>query len=40
MKNIWSAGQGVGNIDNVLPIKDLIKTLSDEYQSALEKLTN
>ncbi|MGN7439467.1 MAG: NAD(P)H-dependent flavin oxidoreductase [Alcanivorax sp.] len=39
-KNIWSAGQGVGNIDNVLPIKDLIKTLSDEYQSALEKLTN
>jgi len=37
-KNIWSAGQGVGNIDNVLPIEELIKTLTNEYQSALEAL--
>lgn len=37
-KNIWSAGQGVGNIDNILPIEELIKTLTNEYQSALEAL--
>ena len=37
-KNIWSAGQGVGNIDNVLPIKELIETLSHEYQRTLETL--
>jgi len=33
-KDIWGAGQGVGNIDKVLPAAELIARLKDEYRSA------
>ena len=34
-KAIWSAGQGVTNIDDVLTVKDLINRLKDEFKAAL-----
>lgn len=33
-KTIWSAGQGVGNIDNVPSVAALVKQLHDEYVDA------
>jgi nitronate monooxygenase len=33
-KDIWGAGQGVGNIDEVLPAADLIARLKQEYHAA------
>ncbi|MDR2837058.1 MAG: nitronate monooxygenase family protein [Azonexus sp.] len=33
-KDIWGAGQGVGNIDAVLPVADLAAQLKAEYDSA------
>ena len=33
-KDIWGAGQGVGNIREVLPARDLVRRLQSEYQSA------
>lgn len=38
-KNIWSAGHGVSNIDDILPVKVLIERLEKEYQSARKRLT-
>lgn len=35
-KTIWSAGQGVTTIDNVLPVSDLIKNLKDGFKTAIE----
>lgn len=35
-KTIWSAGQGVAMIDDVLPVADLIKKLKTEFKSAIE----
>jgi nitronate monooxygenase len=37
-KDIWGAGQGVGNIDQVLPTAGLIAQLRDEYRAARERL--
>ena len=37
-KDIWSAGQGVGTIDDVLPARDLILRLEDEYLEARRRL--
>jgi nitronate monooxygenase len=37
-KQIWSAGQGVGAIDNIPSTADLITTLISEYQKALSTL--
>ncbi len=37
-RDIWSAGQGVGNIDDVLPAGEVIARLVDEYQSARRRL--
>lgn len=34
-KEIWSAGQGVAGIDEVLPAADLVRRLRDEYRAAL-----
>ncbi len=38
-KNIWSAGHGVSNIDDILPVSVLIDRLEKEYQSARKRLT-
>jgi len=35
-KHIWSAGQGVGSIDEVLPARELCRRLASEYAAALE----
>jgi nitronate monooxygenase len=33
-KDIWGAGQGVGNIREVLPARELVRRLQAEYQAA------
>ncbi len=38
-KDIWGAGQGVGNIDAVLPTAELIARLRQEYRTAKEQLS-
>ncbi|MFJ8246880.1 NAD(P)H-dependent flavin oxidoreductase [Peribacillus asahii] len=37
-KDIWSAGQGVGTIDKVLPISQVVNDLEEEYEKALSTL--
>jgi len=37
-KDIWSAGQGVGNIDDVLPTRDLVLRMEQEYRETLSRL--
>jgi nitronate monooxygenase len=37
-KDIWGAGQGVGNIDSVLPVADLVGRLEREYRDARARL--
>ncbi len=34
-KDIWSAGQGVGNIDRIAPVRDVVDALRGEYLAAL-----
>ncbi len=34
-KDIWSAGQGVGGIDDIIPAAELCERLSQEYRDAL-----
>ncbi|WP_422349389.1 NAD(P)H-dependent flavin oxidoreductase [Flagellimonas sp.] len=36
-KTIWSAGQGVTTIDNVLPVSELVSTLKSEFKTAIEE---
>lgn len=38
-KTIWSAGQGVATIDNVLPVSDLVAQLKEEFKAAIEEQT-
>ncbi|CAO3428081.1 NAD(P)H-dependent flavin oxidoreductase [Azospirillum endophyticum] len=38
-KNIWSAGQGVGAVNDVLPAAELCRRLRDEYRAALERVS-
>jgi len=33
-RDIWGAGQGVGNIDDILPARELILRMEQEYQQA------
>lgn len=35
-KTIWSAGQGVTSIDDVLPVKELVAQLQAEFKAAIE----
>lgn len=37
-KDIWSAGHGVSDIDDILSTKDLIAKMRGEYQEALERV--
>ena len=39
-KTIWSAGQGVASIDNVLSVERLVALLKKEFNAALEKQQN
>ena len=38
-KDIWGAGQGVGNIESVLPAAELIERIAAEYATAKQRLT-
>jgi nitronate monooxygenase len=37
-RDIWSAGQGVGQIDAVLPVAEVVAKLSREYAAARARL--
>jgi len=37
-RDIWSAGQGVGQIDKVLPVREVVRQLADEYAAARHRL--
>lgn len=37
-RDIWGAGQGVGNIDDVLPAREVIFRLEQEYRAALQRV--
>ncbi len=39
-KDIWGSGQGVGNIDAVLPMSDIVDQLQSEYQAACLSLSD
>ncbi len=36
-KTIWSAGQGVATIDNVLPVSTLVNNLKTEFKTSIEE---
>lgn len=36
-KNIWSAGQGVSTIDNVLPVSKLVENLKSGFKTSIEE---
>jgi nitronate monooxygenase len=38
-KTIWSAGQGVATIENVVPVSELVESLKSEFKSAIEEQT-
>ena len=38
-KDIWGAGQGVGNIDDVLPARDVVLRMDEEYRGALARVS-
>ena len=37
-KDIWGAGQGVGNIDDVAATRDVVMRLEQEYRAALVRV--
>jgi nitronate monooxygenase len=37
-RDIWGAGQGVGNIDEILPTRDLVLQIEQEYLQTRERL--
>ncbi len=37
-RDIWGAGQGVGNIDAVLPVAEIVARLESEYRDSLRRL--
>ena len=39
-KDIWGAGQGVGNIDSILPAGELVDRIVKEYEAAKAKLAS
>jgi nitronate monooxygenase len=38
-KTIWSAGQGVTSIRDVLPVKELVTRLKSEFKEAIQQQT-
>jgi len=39
-KTVWSAGQGVGTLREVLPVNELIRRFSADFRAAVAKLNN
>ena len=39
-KDIWGAGQGVGNIDEILPVADIVARLEKEYRETVHRLND
>jgi len=37
-KDIWGAGQGVGNIHDILPARDVVLRMEQEYRDALDRV--
>ncbi len=37
-KDIWSAGHGVGAIDEIVPVADLVATLQAQFAAARSRL--
>jgi nitronate monooxygenase len=37
-RDIWSAGQGVGNVDEILPTRDLVLRMEQEYNNTRRRL--
>ncbi len=37
-KDIWGAGQGVGNIHDILPAREVVLRMEREYRETLERL--
>jgi nitronate monooxygenase len=37
-KDIWGCGQGIGAVDKVLPTRELVSRLADEYRAAKHRL--
>jgi nitronate monooxygenase len=37
-KDIWGAGQGVGNIDSIVPARELVDRIVREYEAARKAL--
>jgi len=37
-RDIWSAGQGVGQIDRLMPVREVVRQLADEYSAARRRL--
>lgn len=37
-KDIWGAGQGVGNINDILPARDIVLRMEQEYRESLARL--
>lgn len=37
-KGIWSAGQGVGTIHEIEPVRRIVERLDREYRAALDEL--
>lgn len=37
-RDIWGAGQGVGNIDDILPAREVVLRMEREYREAIEQL--
>jgi nitronate monooxygenase len=38
-RDVWGAGQGVGSIDDVRPVRDIVARLASEYEAARAELT-
>ncbi len=37
-KDIWGCGQGIGNVDAVLSVKEMVEKLTKEYHTAAERM--
>ena len=37
-RDIWGAGQGVGTIDDILPARDLVLRMEQEYKAAKARI--
>jgi len=37
-KDIWGAGQGVGNIDDIVPAREIVLRMEQEYRGALARV--